>query len=396
MWLAVVAMGILGACGGGGGGEPASPIPGGQTSCPSGSASTNTPDFSLTSVDVTINGTAGAASNPAQNVGMTITNPAVYSVVVQQTVSWLNITINQQSGTAAVRGNGAALVPGTYCTVVRVSAVNINSTELSWRDVAVKFVVSAPQALGAAPAWNSYNGNLDPTANGSLSLASGASGNFVQIGGTIADPGGAGTVYFMDYLNPTGTGMLRLDSRAVPLNRALIRNDNALNTAPTYPRYMTFLTRVAPVAGVSYTSDLRLADFELAFADSRVVFVLRGDASSNNVRITSFEQNGANVDAQLDMSKPHVFQISVAMTSAYAGTVTVYADGSDTPILGPLTTTNMSRTFATGQDYVQFGDNRSAAMVGDMDWMAWTTQGAYMPSQIKGMLPANLGVTTGY
>ena len=140
----------------------------------------------------------------------------------------------------------------------------------------------------------------------------------------------------------------------------------------------------------------RRDDIELAFADSRVSMQLRGDASSSNVRVPTFEQGGGDYSKQLDMTVPHIFQISVAMTSAYAGTVAVYVDGSSTPIIGPLTTTNMQRTYVTGQDYVQFGENTNKAGVADLDWMIWTTQDAYTPAQLQGKLPSGLGITTGY
>jgi len=227
-------------------------------------------------------------------------------------------------------------------------------------------------------------------------LADGSTSQFVQIGGTLLDTSVNTTISFSYYMNINGDGTLALDSTAVPYNRSLIRNTNAFNTTPSYQRYMTFLTRVAPVAGVTYDVNTRLADFELAFADSRVVLVLRGDAVSGNVRLQTPEQGGSDVSVQLDMTQPHIFQVSVALTSAYAGTITVYADGNATPIIGPLTTTNMFRTYVTGQDYVQFGDNRTAAMRSNLDWMIWTNQGAYTPSQLNGKLPAGLGVTTGY
>lgn len=397
---ALLLAGLLSACGGGGGGgdsgtttTTATPQP---AACGNPSPSASTADFSLSTVNLTVNGAAGVATNPSQTVMMSVSNPAGTTVVIQQTVSWLKIVSNLAGGYATVSGNGAALVPGTYCTTVNVALLNASNTVLSSRDVAVKFVVSAAPALATTPAWNSYNGNLEPNATGALTLSSGSTGTFAQIGGNIADPSGNGTIYFMDYLSPTGTGLLRMDSSAVALNRTLIRDNNFLNTTPSYPRYMTYLMRVAPVAGVTYDSNTRLADLELAFADSRVTLSLRGDANSGNVRINSLEQTGGDHSKQLDMSQPHIFQIAVAMTSAYAGTVTVYADGNDTPILGPLTTANMQRTFVTGQDYVQYGDNRPQSLVSDLDWMAWTTQGAYMPSQLKGKLPSGLGVTTGY
>ncbi|MDO6386367.1 hypothetical protein [Uliginosibacterium sp. 31-12] len=362
---------------------------------------------------------------------MTVSNPAATTVYITQTDAWLTITPNLAGGYATVTANASTLAAGFYCSIVNVALRNAAGATLSSRDVAVSFSVatgataassssrassasSSSLSVPASVSWNSYNGTLHPTADGALVLGSGSGSKFVLIGGSIPDSlpasssssstsstsssaasSSSGTAYFMDYMSASG-GTLSLDSSAVPLNRSLIRSNNTLNASPSYPRYMTFLTRVMPVSGVSYDVNTRLAEFELAFADSRVVLVLRGDASSSNVRLQTVEQGGSDVVAKIDMTQPHIFQIAVTLTSAYAGTVAVYVDGDSTPLLGPLSTTNMQRTYAVGQDYVQFGDNRNVAFRSNLDWMAWTTQGAYSPAQLAGKLPSGLGVTTGY
>lgn len=396
---ALLLTGLLSACGGGGGGGSDSsttttttttPQP---TTCGNPSPSTSTADFSLSTVNLTVNGAAGVATNPSQTVTMSVSNPAATTVVIQQTVSWLKIVSNLASGYATVSGDGSALVPGTYCTTVNVALLNASNTVLSTRDVAVKFVVDAAPALATAPAWTSYNGDLDPTAAGSLNLASGGTSMFAVTGTPFIDADG-NTVTYADFMTPTGTGVLRLDSSASALQRSIVRRSYG---GSAYPRYMTFLARVMPIAGTAYSANLRLWDLELSSGSSRVVFSLRGDAASNNVRLALFEEGGSDVNAQIDMSVPHIFQISVAMTSAKAGTVTVFADGNPTPIIGPLTTANMrSAAFPPNDEGVVFGDNRNLVMRSDLDWMAWTTQGAYMPSQLTGKLPSGLGVTTGY
>ncbi|NSL53438.1 hypothetical protein [Uliginosibacterium aquaticum] len=396
-----------------------------------GSASAATGDFSLSTTSVSLTGTAGSPLASSQTVTMTVSNPAATTVFITQTDAWLTITPNLAGGYATVTANASTLAAGFYCSIVNVALRNAAGATLSSRDVAVSFSVasgataassssrassasSSSLSVPASVSWNSYNGTLHPTADGALVLGSGSGSKFVLVGGSISDSlpassssssasstsssaasSSSGTAYFMDYMSASG-GTLSLDSSAVPLNRSLVRSSSALNTSPSYPRYMTFLTRVMPVSGVSYDVNTRLAEFELAFADSRVVLVLRGDASSSNVRLQTVEQGGSDVVAQIDMTQPHIFQIAVTLTSAYAGTVTVYVDGNSTPLLGPLSTTNMQRTYAVGQDYVQFGDNRNVAFRSNLDWMAWTTQGAYSPAQLAGKLPSGLGVTTGY
>lgn len=418
---------VLVACGGGGGGG-ASVVPGSGAAGASnssaaacvGSANPATADFALSTTALSLTGTAGSSLASSQTVTMTVSNPAASTVFITQTDAWLTITPNLAGGYATVTANASTLAAGFYCSIVNVALRTAGGVTLSSRDVAVGFNVasgataassssskaassssgvsssaSSSSTASASVSWNSYNASLDPVTDGALVLDSGSSGRFVQIGGSVADSSG-GTAYFLDYMTANPDGTLSLDSSAVPLNRSLIRSSNTLNTSPVYPRHMTFLTRVMPVSGVSYDVNTRLAEFELAFADSRVVLVLRGDASSSNVRLQAFEQGGSDVNAQIDMSQPHIFQIAVTLTSAYAGTVTVYVDGNSTPLLGPLSTTNMQRTYVAGQDYVQFGDNRNAALRGNLDWMAWTTQAAYSPAQLAGKLPSGLGVTTGY
>lgn len=427
---------VLVACGGGGGGGagvlPVSGSAGASNSSAAacaGSANPATADFALSTTALSLTGTAGSSLASSQTVTMTVSNPAASTVFITQTDAWLTITPNLAGGYATVTANASTLAAGFYCSIVNVALRTAGGVTLSSRDVAVGFNVasgataassssskaassssgvsssasssfassaaSSSSTTSTSVSWNSYNASLDPVADGALVLDTGSSGRFVQIGGSVADSSG-GTAYFLDYMTVNPDGTLSLDSSAVPLNRSLIRSSNTLNTSPAYPRHMTFLARVMPVAGVSYDVNTRLAEFELAFADSRVILVLRGDASSSNVRLQAFEQGGSDVNAQIDMSQPHIFQIAVTLTSAHAGTVTVYVDGDSTPLLGPLSTTNMQHTYVAGQDYVQFGDNRNAALRGNLDWMAWTHQGAYSPAQLAGKLPGGLGVTTGY
>lgn len=418
-FLVVLSSVLLVACGGGGGG-------GGSGGGLADSARSSG-DFTLSANALSFTAASASSVVPSQQVSMTDIGSSVAYVVVlvsQDAASWLSVTVSSSNyATVSVRPTGMAA--GTYTTIVRVTTADSSRNTLVSKDVSVTLTVgsaassssaassaasssaassaassssasssesSSSVSVPAVIAWSRYNGNSDPTAAGALVLANGSPSQFVQISGSVADS--SGTALFMDYMMANGDGTLSLDSSLVPLNRSLIRDNNTANTSPVYPRNMTFLTRVLPVSGVVYGANTRLADFELAFADSRVVLTLRGDAVAGNVRVSSFEDGGPDLLAQIDMSVPHIFQVAVNLTSARAGTLTVYADG--VPVIGPVTTTSMNRVYAAGQDYVQFGDNRNAAFRSNLDWMIWSADGAYTPVQISGKLPSGLGVTTGY
>ncbi len=351
---------------------------------------------------------SGATS---QRVSMTVTDQRVSTILLTQSQAWLRISPNLTSGYADVSATALGLAAGTHCAQVNVAALDASQRVLANTTVAVTFNVagasssssiqssssSSAQSSSASAsgiAWNSYNGDLHPTTQGSLALANGSSGKFVRIGGSLTDSNN-NFVEFMDYMS-VSNGSLLLDSSAVANNRSLIRNNNELNLAPSYPRNMTFLTRVAPVAGVVYSSSVRMAEFELAFGDARVRFNLRGDSTTNNNVVLSNLEEGVTRNAKLDMTVPHVFQLVVKLTGPTAGTVTLYVDGNDEPLIGPFSSTNLAPTYVKGQDFIQFGDNSTSINRSLIDWMIWTEEADYLPSDLKGKLPTGLGVTTGY
>lgn len=420
--LLALASVILVACGGGGGGSDA-PSSGG--------------DFTLSTYSLSFAAANSSALVPAQYVEMSNIGSSVAYVVVQipQAAStWLKVGVRSGASYATVTVDPRSLAAGSYATTVRVQTSDAAGKPLAYRDVTVSLTVgaaassssssssssSASSSAGAgsqsssvpAVSWSAYDGSSHPGSGGSLRLATGGYGSFAYVSGSVPDslPASAssssastsssssstGTAYFMDYMTINGDGTLRLDSSANALNRSLIRGVNSPVATPSYPRKLTFMARVLPHAGLAYDVNTRMAEFELAFGSSRVVLVLRGDANSGNVRLQTPEEGGSDAVAQLDMSQPHIFQVTVTLTDPRSGTISVYADGNPAPIIGPVTSSNLYHTFASGQDYIQFGDNRNVVFRSDLDWMIWTTQGAYSPAELKGKLPLGIGVTTGY
>ncbi|MEN3113294.1 hypothetical protein ACFONG_05745 [Uliginosibacterium paludis] len=419
--LAVMVSIVLAACGGGGGGGGSS---GGQADSNKSSG-----DFTLSASSLSFTAANAASLVASQMVSMSNIGSSVANVVVlipQEAASWLSVTVAPGASYATVTVKPAGLSAGTRSTTVRVSSTDAAYNTLVSKDVTVTLTVgstassSSSSSVPAIVAWNSYDGTMDPASYGALHLAGGRLGSFTQIDGSIADTlpasassssvssssstsssassssSSASTAYFMDYMTINGDGTLRLDSSVAALNRSLIRGVNSSVQNPTYPRSLTFLARVLPVAGTTYDVNTRLAEFELAFGSSRVVLVLRGDANSGNVRLQTPQNGGSDLVAQLDMSQPHIFQVTVALTDASSGTINVYADGNPVPIIGPFTSSALYPTYVVGQDHIQFGDNRNVAFRSDLDWMIWTDTGAWTPAQMKGKLPSGLGVTTGY
>jgi hypothetical protein len=50
----------------------------------------------------------------------------------------------------------------------------------------------------------------------------------------------------------------------------------------------------------------------------------------------------------------------------------------------------------SSDNFIRMGDGGSSAYHAQLDWLIWTEEGAYLPSQLQGKLPANIGVTTDY
>lgn len=140
--------------------------------CPGASSSTATGDFSLSTVNVSLTGTAGLiGTSSSQTVGMTVFNGSVDGVYVTKIVpevDWLVVTTNLVGSYATVTAMQEYLLPGTYCAVVNV-AVRAGASTLSSRAVAVKLVLAAP------PSSSSSASSVSSSADSSSSAAASSS-----------------------------------------------------------------------------------------------------------------------------------------------------------------------------------------------------------------------------
>lgn len=235
-------------------------------------------------------------------------------------------------------------------------------------------------------AWSIYNGDLAPDADGSLSLEDGSSGSFTLGGSSEAE-----------HFTVNGDGTIAFDtSEAVSLSQ----NGTLRGVLPEgYPKHLTVL---AGVQGVN--EDIRLLEIETAFSDegeagSRLKTVLRNQEGAVGIQLEDGDPaNDASPDYydQLDMTEYHVYQISVTMNNASRGNVRVFVDGNDEPVIS-LLDVEMRAASSDGDNFVRIGDGSSGhAYKSTVDWVVWTTESDYLPSDLKGALPESLGDITGY
>ncbi|MFT4171746.1 MAG: hypothetical protein QM639_04250 [Rhodocyclaceae bacterium] len=336
--------------------------------------------------------------------------------------TWLVTNIYSDSTTATAYIDARGLAAGNYCTAVRVEAFDASSHTLSYLDVAATVTVtpkasssssssvsssssssssvsssassSTSSSIPADLAWGTYDGQDTPQ--------NASPNRFTLITGTTLDSLNR-TVYFHDIFTAQGDGTTLVDSRSIlPLDRGLVRSPAILTTGTTYPKYLTYLMRVGPAAGATYDNTNRLLNLELSLGNetndgSRVVMTLRNDTVSG-VAIDQFEESStiALQGAIADMSVPHIYQVSIVLTGPRSGSLTIYADGSDTPIVPTVSSTDLRKAWLLSRNFIQIGDNASGTIASSLDWMLWTNKGAYKPSDLKGKLPSGLGVTTGY
>ncbi|MFA9438909.1 hypothetical protein ACDA63_04650 [Uliginosibacterium sp. sgz301328] len=349
------------------------------------------------------------AVSARQLVSATFTNSKLAAIKLAPppggtATTWLVTELAADQPYAWIYTDARALKAGTYCTSVRVEVLDSSNKSLSYVDVAAKVTVVAK---GTTPTtdykWAAYNGSVALTHVAAIAFPSSrATAPFSLIGGTTQDSQGRTIKFFDGFKADAATGLLRLDTSSSPLDRSIVRSTSFWSDA-IYPKSLTYLMRVAPVAGVVYDSKTRLFEVELSLATpgasdgARIVLGIRNDTTAQSVYIGQPEESVAMPMAgtPLDMSVPHIYQVSVTLTGPRSGSFTVYADGSDTPIIPTVTSNDLRRAWLLN-NYIQAGDNGDSAIVGDIDWMAWTTTGAFKPSQLKGALPGGLGVTTGY
>ncbi len=233
-------------------------------------------------------------------------------------------------------------------------------------------------------AYSVYDGELAPDAPGSIALEQGGNGEFELSGDTD-----------QDYFTVNGDGTLGLDTSA---NAGLTHQATIHGILPEgYPKYLTVL------AGVSgFAEDARLLEIETAFSDegvpgSRLKTILRNQDGHVGIQLEQAD-NGESPDNYgdgLDMTQFRVYQISVTMNSATRGNVRVFVEGNDQPVIS-LLDVEMRAASAEGDNFVRIGDGGGHPYKSTVDWVVWTTESDYLPSDLKGALPEGLGDITGY
>lgn len=226
---------------------------------------------------------------------------------------------------------------------------------------------TSPSPSAAVITWASYNGSVLPSASTpAFTLNESVAGALVST------------------LNADGT--ITLDTSATATNKGDWRINNFLSATPSK---MTLLFR-AKANSTSY----RAAEFDVqtginGATGARIKFILRGD--NNKLQIEKIDGTNSKADNTIDTSVYHIYQITYNFTSAATATVNVYIDGVLSNDLRDvaITQTSTSNCFL-------IGDGGGSGYSCNIDWVAWTLNGAYTPSQVTGTLPAGLGTTTGY
>ncbi len=332
--------------------------------------------------------------------------------VYQISVSFTSAT----AGTVSVYLDGAAtpVITKTITNVRQATAVGQNylrigeetttehgKGEIDWvvwtSDAAytpAQLAGKLPAAVGAVAGymgWSAYTGDLLPTATGSISRAGQSSTQFKLCASAGCDASYASV----------GSGLLSVDTTTGPLaSQTYFQIDDAFSTGG-YPKKATILARMrgnslATIKGLMIDSAFSKA----GESGPRVHFRVLPDADAHGFYLSAIDQaaggDGNVYGKDIDASAWHIFQISVSLSSATTGKVEVFLDANPVPVISQ-NFVNLLQATAIGQNYLRIGEeDTSGASRGDFDWVIWTSEAAYNPTQIQGLLPSGLGTTTGY
>jgi len=408
---------VVGACGGGGGSggvnSPSGSSGNSSSSSSSSSANAATDGLSVSQNSLNLSSPAGSGTATARlQVSYQNSNGAflvIGSPVGQVVPDWLSVSTDGL--TISVTTSATGLAVGMYSSTLRLALVDANGALLSYKDVQINFnVMTAPTptpVLSGTPTpiptavssvgWNIYSADLAPDAPAALKLADGTTATFSkkETNGTGSAAATAGLMTF-DTSASSNTGTEIVDYRY------------GLPRTATYPKHMTLLTRLK---AASVNSALRGFQIEANFADaettektaaSRVRLSIYGTSPSGSWQGAALEacDNGGATPlicrASASVDSYHIYQVSITLTDAKHGYVHVYVDGNDTPIIqyGSAAFPVLLRDAAgTGASYVRFGDMDSGFKhKSEIDWIIWTQDAAFVPSQLKGRLPAGIGL----
>jgi hypothetical protein len=312
--------------------------------------------------------------------------------------AWLKVQPIPINGYVNFHADATNLAAGTYTDLVLIEMTDAAGKTLIGKMPVTLTVTGANSTAPSTVTWNTYNGDLAPDTANALTLASGANASFTRSGGAT---GGITAANGIATLN-------------VPADNVQYRYD--LPYSSQYPKKMTFAARVK---ADSAADALRALAIEANFADSATTLA----ANAARVKLTIYGNEGASASiwqgltiercdntSNLDgittwglcnsnngaiaIRDYHVYQVSITLTEARKGYLKVYVDGAATPLVSygsasaPLT---FRAAAGDGANYIHFGDMNTAAHKSYIDWLIWTTDDAYTPSQLKGKLPANIG-----
>lgn len=249
---------------------------------------------------------------------------------------------------------------------------------------------SSPERSGAgdhngAPAaedlpWYRYSGDVLPDSVSAIAGTDGKTRPFTN----IANDSG--------HLSLDGKGNLLIDTHpdAAPAFAKL-----ALPHPQAYPCFMTLVARVK-----GNSAGHRVADFEIAVSPDETTVGARVKAiiapsSVKGLEVEKFDGENS-ISETLDTAGTHVYQLSMMLTSPEQGSFAVYVDGADSPVLSQHNV-KLRATGKPGDNYVGMGANSSSTTYqSSIDWLVWTSAGAFTPGQLHGKLPPALGEVAGY
>jgi pectate lyase len=242
--------------------------------------------------------------------------------------------------------------------------------------------------------WNSYDGSLQPFADNALTLADGSLSKF--------EPQQSGGADEPNLFSANGDGTIRFDSTANSADRSRAKLSAVAPDAGVYPKFFTLLMGVTGNSSGNriLVTEVALGDAN-AVAASRLKIILRNDGNNSGIQLEN-ANNGSSVTAgkgnepdALDMSAYRIYHFTVALSSPTTGNVAIYTDGNNTPLL-QLEGVTMRPASNGSDNYLQIGDAGGSSYLGDIDWVLWSSAGAYTPNMLKGLLPAGVGNISGY
>jgi len=160
----------------------------------------------------------------------------------------------------------------------------------------------------------------------------------------------------------------------------------------TFPKEFTMVARLANANSTSKSFEIEMA-FGGDTEAGRLKFMLR----DSKVQFEKFD--GANTEEwsfgdDFDVTQFHDYHVKVTLTGALSAEISLYVDGDDT-ILHTAATDTFRSTDA-GRNEIRIGENGSGDYDAQVDWIIWTADGAFLPSELKGELPSGLGDTSNY